>query len=646
MPTPELRSKPRTVSRALETPHYHMVPKRLSANATWRRDLYTRAARDKGMQRTLRQMCSEDLLLYINLFTCTHDPRLMNRGLNPTVPFITYQYQDTAALEIGNAILNGYDLGVEKSRDMGASWIILTVMEWFWHFKSSLSFGVVSRTEDYVDKRGDDKALFWKIDYLHRFQPRWLLPEGRWLGDDDPNRKALYLRNAENGSMFAGEATTGEMFRGGRLSAMLLDEFASVKIDDGYRALSSTRDVTNCRIFNSTPKGSANAFYEVMHNTGLRKLRMHWTEHPEKRKGLYRGDKETGKIELFDDLNGTIAVPDPEKGGKDYVVFPDGYDFICDGKLRSPWYDEQFTRCTSPQEVAQELDIDYTGSDYLFFDAQFIQALRAKYARPPETVGEIDFDPTDLNPRRFTENDKGNLKLWTTFDDSMRPPPDKKYITSADVSAGTGASNSVLTIADPSNGHKIGVIRTPNLGPKEFSRLCIAVSKFFNNAFLIWDASGPTGKTFTTTVIESGYRNIYYRRAEQKVTQRISEDPGYFILGDAREFLLTEYRAALGEYKFINPSDEGLKECLQFIRTKTGGIEHLSSANSTDPNGARTAHGDEVIADALAALSILQKWENKSGQTPEIPIGSLAWRRDIRKNAKERNQQDNLGPGW
>lgn len=636
----------RTETQLVSTPHYGMVPKRMSANAAWRREMYAKAARDKGLQRALWQMCAEDVLFFINGFCCTHDPRLMNKGLNPTVPFITYGYQDRDALEIAAAILNGYDLGVEKSRDMGASWIILTVMNWFWQFKSNLSFGIVSRTEDYVDKRGDDKALFWKLDYLHRFQPRWLLPEGRWLGDDDPNRKALYLRNAENGSMFAGEATTGEMFRGGRLTAMLLDEFASVKLDDGYRALSSTRDVTNCRIFNSTPKGSANAFYEVIHNTGLRKLRMHWTEHPEKRKGMYRGDKETGKIELMDDLNGIIPVPDTEKGGKAYVVFPDGYDFVCDGKVRSPWYDEQFTRCTSPQEVAQELDIDYTGSDYLFFDAQFIQSLKAKFARPPELVGDVEYDPIELTPRRFTENERGMLKLWMDLGENMRPNPEKKYIAAADVSAGTGASNSVLTIADPKNGHKVAVIRTPKMGPKEFSRLCIAVAKFFNNAFLIWDASGPTGKTFTTTVIESGYRNIYYRRAEKKVTQQISTDPGYFILGDAREFLLTEYRAALGEFKFINPSGEGLQECLQFIRTRSGQIEHTAAANATDPSGARTAHGDEVIADALASLAISQKLENKSGHEPEIPIGSLAWRKQIRENAKKRNPQDNLGTGW
>jgi hypothetical protein len=632
------------VRRRCETPHYGMVPKELVANVRFRADLLRNAGKNPKLQKQLWKMCSEDVLFYVNTFCWTFNPRLTGMGMKPKIPFVTYEFQDRAICDIVECVMNGRDAVCPKSRDMGASWIILTVFEWFWHFWPDQSFGVVSRKEEYVDKRGDDKALFWKIDFLHENQPRWLLPTGRELGDGDPNRKALHLRNVDNGSVFNGEATTGDVFRGGRLTALLLDEFAAVQVDDGFRVLNSTRDVTNCRLFNSTPQGSANAFYEVVHNTGSKVIRMHWSEHPDKAMGLYRTSKD-GSVELMDGFRGEVEVF--RKGEEPKVVmFPDGYQFALDGKTRSPWYDNQYARCVNAREVAQELDIDFAGSDYAFFDADFINALRKKHARPPIMVGEIDFSLDGLNPRRFREEDGGKLKLWTNLHGEYFQPPDgMQYVIGSDVSAGTGASNSVASIAEVKTGRKVGVMRTPKMDPKQFARQVIALAKYFNNAFLIWDASGPTGKVFTNVVIDSGYRYIYFRRNEKAIGRQISDNPGYFINVESRETLLTEYRADLSETRFINPSDDGLKECLQFIRRPGGSVEHTAAANSQDPSGARSAHGDEVIADALACLAIREKGTIKAGTEPEIPIGSLAWRNKQREG-RMILATDTLGRGW
>ena len=631
--------------RFLETPHYGMVPKDLAENSAFRADLLRKAGKNVALQKQLWKMCEEDILFYVNVMCFTFNPRLTSMGLHPKVPFITYEFQDRAIKDIVECVLNGKDFVCPKSRDMGASWIILTVFEWFWHFMSDQSFGIVSRKEEYVDKRGDDKALFWKLDFLHDNMPKWMLPTGRELGDDDPNRKALHLRNADNGSVFNGEATTGDVFRGGRLTGLLLDEFAAVKLDDGFRVLSSTRDVTLCRGFNSTPQGSANAFYEVVHNTSSKVIRMHWSEHPDKAAGLYRSD-ENGKIELLDTYQGFVEVL--RKGSEpEDVIYPDDYPFVADGKLRSPWYDNQYARCANAREVAQELDIDFAGSDYSFFDADFINALRKKYARQPVLVGEVNYSVDGIQPREFRESDHGKLKLWMNLDgDQFAVPEGKSYVVACDVSAGTGASNSVLTIAEIHTGHKIGVLKTPQMDPKDFARQAIAIAKYFNNAFLIWDASGPTGKVFTNVVIDSGYRYIYFRRNEKALGRRISDNPGYFLNSEAREALLTEYRADLSESRFINPSDEGLQECLQFIRRPGGSVEHTASANSQDPSGARTAHGDEVIADALASLAVRQRSTIKAGSTPEIPVGSLAWRNKQRQESRLLMATDKLGDGW
>lgn len=625
-------------------PHYHLVPKATDANLRFRRSLLEEAGRDAVAAAQIRRMCAEDLLFYVNAFCWTYDPR----ASVPVTPFVTYAgFQDEAMLDLVACVEQGRDVAMPKSRDMGASWIGLTVFEWLWHFRPNLSFLFVSRNEDYVDKRGNPKALFWKIDFLHQNMPMWLLPEGRWLGDKDPGRKLLHLRNADNGSVIDGESTTGDAGRGDRRTAIFVDEHAAFDLNEGFAVLRATRDTTKCRVFNSTPKGANTAFYEVVHKTNAKVLRLHWSKHPEKSRGLYTTNETTGQVQLLDDFRGRVEVC--VKGEEPRTVrFPEEYPFQLDQnepKLRSPWYDGECARCVSVQEVAQELDIDFLGSAYPFFDHQFIVMLRKRYARPPLLVGDLEYDRETLLPKRFVENPKGILQLWLTLADD-RPAKDRAFVAGSDVSAGTGASNSVTVIGDRATGEKVARLSTPNMRPHEFAELSIALAHWFNRAFMIWDASGPTGQVFTQRVISAGYGDIYYRRYEKKVSRKISDEPGYYLNPQARAVLLEDYRSALADKRYVNRSAPGLDECLQFIRQPDGGVEHSAAANSQDPGGARSAHGDEVIADALCCLGIFERQDQQKAEEPKEPVGSLAWRRKRREEERARKHVSGLGPGW
>ena len=46
---------------------------------------------------------------------------------------------------------------VEKSRDMGVSWLCVATAIWMWTFHEGAVVGFGSRKEDYVDKLGDPK---------------------------------------------------------------------------------------------------------------------------------------------------------------------------------------------------------------------------------------------------------------------------------------------------------------------------------------------------------------------------------------------------------------------------------------------------------------------------------------------------------
>jgi len=624
--------------------HYSLVPKDLDANLRFRKLLLAEAQRDPLAAAQLRSMCAEDPLFYVNAFCWTYDPRIKVSR----TPFLTYEFQDEAMLAVANCIETGQDAAVYKSRDMGASWLCLVVFEHRWHFMSDQSFLLISRNEDYVDKRGNPKSLFWKIDFLHENQPNWLLPRDRWLGWKDPGRKMLHLRNADTRSVIDGESTTGDAGRGDRRTAMLVDEHAAFELNDGFRVLRATRDTTRCRIFNSTPQGSNTAFYEVVHKTAAVKIRLHWSRHPEKNKGLYTTDEKLGKVVLLDSWTGEVRISRIGQKPRS-AQYPDNYPFEIERdspKVRSPWYDNECARCVSPQEVAQELDIDFLGSDYPFFDPRFIEMLKKRYARAPMLIGDLEYDRETLEPKRFVENPRGAISLWITLGRDDAPPKDVRYVLGADVSAGTGASNSVATVADRATGEKVAVLRTPNLRPHPFAELTIALGKFFNKAFMVWDASGPTGQTFTKCVVAAAYGDIYYRRNEKKVSRAISDEPGYFMNPAARAALLEDYRAALADHKFINRSEQGLLECLQFIRRPDGGVEHSASANAQDPSGARSAHGDEVMADALCCLGVSERQVAAKAEQPKEPVGSLAWRRKQRHAGDSMKSKDLLGDGW
>ncbi len=624
-----------------EVPHYHLAPKEIGANLRFRRALYREAGRDAALASTLRRMCSEDILFYINAFCWTYDPRSKVK----VTPFITYGFQDVAILALVDCVETGQDAAVPKSRDMGATWMGLVAIEWLWHFAPDLSFLLVSRNEDYVDKRGDPKSLFWKIDFLH--QPRWLLPRDRWLGDKDPGRKTLHLLNNDNSSVIDGESTTGDAGRGDRRTAMFIDEHAAFEIDAGFAVLNATRDTTNCRIFNSTPQGSNNGFFEVVHKLSAKVLRLHWSEHPEKARGSYTTNEKTGRVELLDKFRGHVSVRRKGEKPKE-VIFPDNYPFQLDQarpRTRSPWYDNECARCVSLQEIAQELDIDFVGSAFPFFDPDFIEVLIRRYARAPLVRGNLEFDPETLQPKRFVEHEKGLLELWIPLAAGDRPARDRHFCLGSDISAGTGASNSVTSIGDRETGEKIGVLRTPNMRPHEFAQLTISLARWFNDGYLTWDAGG-VGAVFTKCVIAAGYGNIYYRRQEKKLSQKISDEPGYHLNAQNKVVLLEDLRNDMADHRFINRSEQGLRETLQFVRKPDGTVEHSASANSQDPSGARSAHGDEVIADAMLCIGLREQKTEQKAQEPTEPVGSLAWRRKLREDELRSQSQEGLGAGW
>jgi len=591
-----------------------------SGNVEFRRKCIEKGVSNRDYAQELWVMCSRDLLFWVNTFVMTYDPRLVPKST--VVPFVTYPFQDVAFDDIKSAIEVGFDELTEKSRDMGASWMYLLVYVWFFCFRPYQAFRMMSRTEDLVDKRDDPDCLFWKVLFTIKHLPGFLKPNFDYTH--------LHLKNMDNNSTIDGCTTTSDAARGGRCTSMLIDEFAAVP--DGNGVLRSTRDVTRCRVFNSTHKGAGTAFYGLSQGK-TKKLVIHWSLHPVKARGLYYS--KNGELIICDTgFKGKVVV-----NGEEYD-FPDKYPFRLDGKVRSPWYDNECDRAVHPMEIAQELDIDPFAADFQYFHGDMIAQIEKEDVRPPYLQGMLEFDEDTCEPLGFAEAKEGPLRLWVNPDAYGHIPNDIEAACGIDIAAGTGASNSAATIVSLKTGEKLAEYASAWIKPESYAKVAVALCKWFNGAYMIWDGGGH-GRTFGDTAIKL-YRNVYYRRNEKSITKRVSDIPGCFLNPDEKKSVLGGYRRALKDKTFTQRSHEANQECLGYVFTAGNSIEHSSAVNTVDPSGARDNHGDRVIADALAnkALELLGSGNKVTEPEKKMPANCYAARR------KEYEKQLKAGKEW
>lgn len=574
------------------------VPREVSQNIRYRRAILKAAAEDDEVKNDLFFRCKHDVLYFFNAFMFTYDPRVVSC---PSVPFVTYPFQESAILKLDKH-LGRRDVLIEKSRDMGASWICTGVLFHRWMFFDMQSFLLGSRKEEYVDKTGDMKGLFQKIDFAIDHLPGWMVP----LLD----RTKLHLLNRRNGSSIDGESTNSNFARGGRWTAILKDEFGYV--DNDYEVESASRDATNCRIYNSTPNGVHKVFYEKREKLAREApdqlIRLHWTEHPKKAKGLYTS------------IDGVLKILDES------FEFPEDYPFILDEKIRSVWYDIQCQRAANDQEIGQEIDIDYKKSGWQYFDPVKLDQVKARCVRNPVLIGDVSFN-SDVEDCKFFPDEGGRIKLWVAplLNDDF---PLGGYTLGVDIATGKGgvmSSNSVASLVNNVTGEKVLEFADNRTNPTEFADICIAICKMFHKAFLIWEDNGPGGQ-FGTQVRNRNYLNIFYRRNEKSSKNGRSDVAGWWTNAETKRSLLGEYARAIFSGEFVNPSEDSLVECGEYVHDHAKGIVHAKSMSRTDPTVTGDNHGDRVIADALAHRGRKERAVVRNPTPIEAPVGSMGWR--------------------
>lgn len=591
------------------------IPKRPDLNLEWRRKLAHTGRISMKAQAAIRSACAHSPRYFFNGFMWTFLVRRVSEGGKTVsvygdksnVPFITWRIQDEALDQIAGAIDGGEDRLIHKSRDMGASWLILGEFLRRWLFTPNSSFLLLSRKEDLVDKRGDMDSLFEKLRYAIRYLPDWMRPK-KYVDTK------MHLENSMNRSTIDGESTNASAGQGGRKTAIMLDEMA--RMANAEEIDLSTADTSACRIFNSTHQGPHTYFARLLRSGRISTLEMPFWTHPEKGQGAY-------------------FIEDPDTRQK---------------SVTSPYRDAELKR-RSRKNVAANIDGDEGQSGDVFFDPQEIEKHRHLYQEDPTAAGKVIYDPDlsvddvesiirTFNPAALAWIDVGAplpWRLWVPLEANNRPNQDTLYVFGVDIAAGTGASNSVITVLDHGSNRVVGKWWHAYTSPEELALVAATSAVWWGGRkppVICHEKNGP-GAIFGKKLHELRYPHIYRSKNIGTSDEQTSKRLGWASTQEKKEILLGMYRDALATGGIINPCRESLDEALDYVYdSKTGKL--VPGSASSDEGGARATHGDHVIADALTVEGRAGLPAIKDAPVGPPPRGSFGHRRNQAKAMRRR----------
>jgi hypothetical protein len=514
-----------------------------------------RAKVNLSFKAKVKELFHRDILFAFNAFFYTLDVR---RRPQHHQPFCTYPYQDESILELTAAINEGRDLPIEKSRDMGISWLVILVFLWYWlDPKGGADFLLGSRIEDYVDKKGDMRTVMQKARYAFYRLPKWLWPKGFKAKTHDNFMK---LQNPETGSSITGESNNKNFSTGGRYLAVLLDEFAKWEITD-KSAWMDCGDATPCRIPVSTPFGAGGQYYDIVTDPTKHKLRLHWSLHPIKAYGAYCNWPRRAE-EL--DYEG----PELEK------------------LIRSPWYDSECQR-RSPIEIAQNLDIDYIGAGNPVFDGKAGKRLGTllRIARKPEAFCELNLGELSLQEVSEVRDPGGFLVVF------RRPQLQTSYAIGIDVVEGVEGGDFCAVKVLNRTTKDCDATYYSQLSEVELARVIAIIAKHYTTFEAPWvaiETNGPGLSTFDFCAEVYNVENLFMMPVFDSAKQSVSFKKGWRTTESSRNVLIAGIKDwLLAKQGWGDP--RLCRECTTFVRGKTGKPEAKSGTND-----------DEVIAWGIA----------------------------------------------
>lgn len=228
----------------------------------------------------LREYYRNNIAQFIGDWGCVIEPRNVEKGLPSVIPFVLFPKQVEWIEWFLERWKGGRSGLVEKSRDMGASWLSVTTACTICMFNDGVIAGFGSRKADYVDLIGSPHSLFEKGRQFLSLLPQELV--GKW---ESPYMRIIFN---DTGSTITGESGDG-IGRGARTSFYFVDEAAF--LERPHLVEASLSQTTNCRMDVSTPNGANNPFAEKRRSGKVDVFTFHWRDDPRKGEEWYAKEK-------------------------------------------------------------------------------------------------------------------------------------------------------------------------------------------------------------------------------------------------------------------------------------------------------------------------------------------------------------------
>ena len=373
--------------------------------------------------------------------------------------------------------------------------------------------------------------------------PRWMWGNDYFSPDPDSekNAKSIFLKDAKgelklfNGCRIIARASGPNAARGiSAVSVLILDEAAF--IEDGVAAFTTAAatmasNPNSKTVMVSTPNGRDELYYNtyrqaLSHENNFVAVQFRWYQDPRFNKFLVwkKKNEETGEW-LYDedpiiDNEGSVKYDEERWANLEHKGW----------KPTAPWYEDMCKSFNNDSiKIAQELDVSFMGSSDNVVAPEYIE-MQEK-----------------LNTREPLEDFRDPLVEETWF--WKLPIDGHRYILALDPSRGTAADRTAIEIIDMDGRDEDGMPIIEQVaeyvGKKlgdDIGGITYQYATMYNNAFVVVDATGGQGDAAIITLLQMGYKNMYYEDMNQKsyMVQRSTKNydgytdklPGFHFQGN------------------------------------------------------------------------------------------------------------------
>ena len=450
-------------------------------------------------------------------------------------------------------------------------------------------------------------------DFLEQV-PRWMWGNDYFSPDpnSEKNTKSIFLKDAKgelklfNGCRVIARASGPNASRGiSAVSVLILDEAAF--IEEGVAAFTTAAatmasNPNSKTVMVSTPNGRDELYYNTYRQALSKEnnfvaVQFRWYQDPRFNKYLVWKKKNEDTGEWMFDQDPIID----EEGGIPYneerwaKLEHEGW------KPSAPWYDEMCKQFNNDSmKIAQELDVSFMGSADNVVAPEYIEMQEKLNNREPLS----DFVDPLVEETWF----------W------KKPIDGHRYILSCDPSRGVSADRTAIEIIDmdgrDENGMPIIEQVAEYVGKKlgdDIGALCYQYATMYNDAFVVVDCTGGQGDACILTMLQMGYKNLYYEDSNQKTytVQRSTKNydgytdklPGFHFQGN-RYPVLANFAGLVRNDEFKIRSARVINELETWIfKGENARIDHQDGAH------------DDTLTSLAMGLFVMQFTVNRIQNT-------------------------------